>query len=64
MPPVTTTAPNIEFTYDHRLLKSPLAKNEDDPGRTRTCNLQLRRLAPYPVRDTGGLALNSDFFSS
>jgi hypothetical protein len=26
-----------------------LAKNEADPGRTRTCNLQLRRLAPYPL---------------
>jgi hypothetical protein len=27
-----------------------LAKNEDnDPGRIRTCNLQLRRLAPYPL---------------
>ncbi len=24
-------------------------KKVDDPGRTRTCNLQLRRLAPYPL---------------
>jgi hypothetical protein len=40
---------SLQFDCDENSLKSNATKEKNDPGRTRTCNPQIRSLVPYPL---------------